>query len=165
MEISSTTLIIVVYVLATADLMVGVSNEAKNFLSTTIGIKAIPMKSILAIARVVLLVNAVFSIGYMEVARKGIFCPTLLNLKELLSFSSPFFCFAVARNTIGPGYGVPVSGAPKDLPALSPAHLLVSYHARHTPFMALTRRTLHFAGRDTGSALMPDRMTALPSYG
>jgi len=32
-------------------------------------------------------------------------------------------------------------------------------------FTTLTRRALHFAGSDAGSTVMPDRMTALPSYG
>ena len=63
----------VLFLLAISDLIVGVSNDAVNFLNSAIGSKAAPFKIILAIAAVGVLVGAVFSNGMMEVARKGIF--------------------------------------------------------------------------------------------
>ena len=63
----------VLFLLAISDLIVGVSNDAVNFLNSAIGSKAAPFKIILAIAAAGVLVGAVFSNGMMEVARKGIF--------------------------------------------------------------------------------------------
>jgi phosphate/sulfate permease len=62
-------------VLAVVDLVVGVSNDAVNFLNSAIGSKAISFKNILIIASLGIFIGAVFSSGMMEVARKGIFMP------------------------------------------------------------------------------------------
>ena len=70
----------VLFLLAISDLVVGVSNDAVNFLNSAIGSKAAPFKIILAIAAAGVLVGAVFSNGMMEVARKGIFNPRILRL-------------------------------------------------------------------------------------
>jgi phosphate/sulfate permease len=61
--------------LAIIDLVVGVSNDAVNFLNSAIGSKAISVKSILIIASVGVALGAITSSGMMEVARKGIFNP------------------------------------------------------------------------------------------
>ena len=55
----------VLFLLAISDLIVGVSNDAVNFLNSAIGSKAAPFKIILAIAAVGVLVGAVFSNGMM----------------------------------------------------------------------------------------------------
>ena len=68
-------IVAVLFLLAISDLIVGVSNDAVNFLNSAIGSKAAPFKVILGIAAVGVLVGAVFSNGMMEVARKGIFNP------------------------------------------------------------------------------------------
>src|SRR5690625_7614963 len=59
--------------LAIADLVVGVSNDAVNFLNSAIGSKAFSFKKIMIIASIGIFIGAVFSCGMMEVARKGIF--------------------------------------------------------------------------------------------
>lgn len=74
----------VLFLLAISDLVVGVSNDAVNFLSSAIGSKAAPFKVILAIAAAGVLVGAVFSNGMMEVARKGIFNPEFFAFKEIM---------------------------------------------------------------------------------
>lgn len=74
----------VLFVLAISDLIVGVSNDAVNFLNSAIGSKAAPFKVILAIAAMGVLVGAVFSNGMMEVARKGIFNPEFFAFKEIM---------------------------------------------------------------------------------
>ena len=62
--------------LAVADLIVGVSNDAVNFLNSAIGSKAISFKKIMIIASLGVAVGAMSSSGMMEVARKGIFNPS-----------------------------------------------------------------------------------------
>ncbi len=84
METFYTVIIILLFVLAIADLVVGVSNDAVNFLNSAIGSKAIPMRTILAVAGIGVLVGAVFSSGLMEVARKGIFMPELFFFDEII---------------------------------------------------------------------------------
>lgn len=70
--------------LAVFDLIVGVSNDAVNFLNSAIGSKAIPIKKILIIASLGIFVGAVFSSGMMEVARKGIFNPAEFYFDEIM---------------------------------------------------------------------------------
>ena len=72
------------FFLAIADLIVGVSNDAVNFLNSAIGSKAISMRTIMIIASVGVTVGAVFSSGLMEVARKGIFTPDQYNFTEIM---------------------------------------------------------------------------------
>ncbi len=74
----------VLFLLAISDLIVGVSNDAVNFLNSAIGSKAAPFKIILAIAAAGVLVGAVFSNGMMEVARKGIFNPEFFGFNEIM---------------------------------------------------------------------------------
>ena len=72
------------FLLAISLLIVGVSNDAVNFLNSAIGSKAAPFNIILAIAAVGVLVGAVFSNGMMEVARKGIFNPEQFAFNEIM---------------------------------------------------------------------------------
>ncbi|NWH04202.1 inorganic phosphate transporter [Desulfobacter latus] len=67
------------------DLIVGVTNDAVNFLNSSIGSKAAPFRIIMMIASIGILTGVTFSAGMMEVARKGIFHPELFNMPELLT--------------------------------------------------------------------------------
>ncbi|MDF1571648.1 MAG: inorganic phosphate transporter [Bacteroidales bacterium] len=77
-------IVIVLFILAISDLVVGVSNDAVNFLNSAIGSKAAPFMVILSIAAAGVLVGAVFSNGMMEVARKGIFHPDMFSFSEIM---------------------------------------------------------------------------------
>jgi 3-dehydroquinate synthetase len=70
----------VLFLLAISDLVVGVSNDAVNFLNSAIGSKVAPFAIIMAVAAMGVLAGAVFSNGMMEVARKGIFNPQHFSL-------------------------------------------------------------------------------------
>ena len=76
-------LLIIMLCLGVGDLIVGVSNDAANFLNSAIGSKAAKMWVIFAVASVGILFGAIFSSGMMEVARKGIFNPQFYSLREL----------------------------------------------------------------------------------
>ena len=84
METLYISLIVLLFLLAIADLVVGVSNDAVNFLNSAIGSKAVPMRTILIVAGLGILAGAVFSSGLMEVARKGIFNPELFFFDEII---------------------------------------------------------------------------------
>jgi len=77
-------MIIALGFLAIADLVVGVSNDAVNFLNSAIGSKAISMKTILIVASIGVAFGAIFSSGMMEVARKGIFNPEMLMFSDIM---------------------------------------------------------------------------------
>jgi len=77
-------LIIVLFALAISDLVVGVSNDAVNFLNSAIGSKAAPKWVIFLMASLGVLVGATFSNGMMEVARKGIFHPDMFFFSEIM---------------------------------------------------------------------------------
>ena len=77
-------MIIALAFLAIADLVVGISNDAVNFLNSAIGSKAISFKTIMIVASVGVAVGAIFSSGMMEVARKGIFNPSEFMFNEIM---------------------------------------------------------------------------------
>ncbi len=77
-------MIIALAVLAVADLIVGVSNDAVNFLNSAIGSKAISFRTIMIVASIGIAAGAIFSSGLMEVARKGIFVPGEFYFDEIM---------------------------------------------------------------------------------
>lgn len=74
----------ILFLLAASDLVVGVSNDAVNFLNSAIGSKVAPFKVIMIIASLGIIVGATFSSGMMEVARKGIFNPQFFFFSEIM---------------------------------------------------------------------------------
>ena len=77
-------MIIALAILAVADLVVGVSNDAVNFLNSAIGSKAISFRTIMIVASIGIAIGAIFSSGMMEVARKGIFNPGEFMFAEIM---------------------------------------------------------------------------------
>ena len=68
-------IVIFLFLLAIFDLVVGVSNDAVNFLNSAIGAKAAPFKAIMCIAAIGIFVGASLSNGMMDIARHGIYQP------------------------------------------------------------------------------------------
>ena len=77
-------MIIALVALAVTDLVVGVSNDAVNFLNSALGSKAISFKTIMIVASLGIAFGAIFSSGMMEVARKGIFVPGEFYFDEIM---------------------------------------------------------------------------------
>ena len=77
-------MLIAITVLAVADIVVGVSNDAINFLNSAIGSKTLSMRTIMIVASLGIFIGAVFSSGMMEVARKGIFVPAMFSFDEIM---------------------------------------------------------------------------------
>ncbi len=84
MEPVFTLIVVILVVLAVSGLVVGVSNDAVNFLNSAIGSKVAPRKVILAIASVGLLIGTMTSSGMMEVARSGVFYPEMFNFRDVM---------------------------------------------------------------------------------
>ena len=77
-------MLIALVALAAIDLVVGVSNDAVNFLNSAIGSKVVSMRTIMIVASLGIAVGAIFSSGMMEVARKGIFNPSEFYFNEIM---------------------------------------------------------------------------------
>ena len=77
-------IVAVLLVLAIADLIVGVSNDAVNFLNSAIGSKVTSYRNIIIIAAVGIMAGCFFSSGMMEIARKGIFHPEHFTFDKVM---------------------------------------------------------------------------------
>ena len=77
-------MLVALAILAVVDLVVGVSNDAVNFLNSAIGSKAIKVRNIMIIASVGVFFGAITSSGMMEVARKGIFNPNMFMFQDIM---------------------------------------------------------------------------------
>ena len=76
--------VVFLFVLAIFDLMVGVSNDAVNFLQSAIGAKVAKFKTILTIAAIGIFAGAAMSNGMMEVARNGVFHPSFFSFQDVM---------------------------------------------------------------------------------
>lgn len=77
-------IVVLLFILAISDLVVGVSNDAVNFLNSAIGSKVAPYKYIILTAILGIILGSLFSSGIMEVARKGIFYPQFFTFDTIL---------------------------------------------------------------------------------
>jgi phosphate/sulfate permease len=75
----------ILFAVAILDLMVGVSNDAVNFLNSSVGSRVAPRHTIMIVASLGILAGVTFSSGMMEVARKGIFHPQFFVMLELIT--------------------------------------------------------------------------------
>lgn len=71
-------------VLAIIDLVVGVSNDAVNFLNSAIGAKVASFKVVLFVSAIGVFLGASLSNGMMDIARNGIYHPEYFTFQEVL---------------------------------------------------------------------------------
>ncbi len=91
------------------DLIVGVSNDAVNFLNSSLGSKVAPRYVILTIASVGIMAGVSFSSGMMEVARKGIFHPQFFTMPELITIFLAVMLTDIVLLDLFNTYGLPTS--------------------------------------------------------
>lgn len=77
-------IVLFLFLLAIFDLVVGVSNDAVNFLGSAVGARAASFKWIMGVAAVGILCGAVMSNGMMDVARHGIFRPEQFYFQDIM---------------------------------------------------------------------------------
>lgn len=68
-------IVVILFLFAISDLVVGVANDAVNFLNSAIGSKVAPRYIIMIVASLGILIGTTFSTGMMEIARNGIINP------------------------------------------------------------------------------------------
>ena len=102
-------LIIILGILAIVDLMVGVSNDAVNFLNSAIGSKVVSFKTLMIIASLGVAFGAMSSSGMMEVARKGIFNPEMFLFSEIMIIFIAVMITDILLLDLFNSYGLPTS--------------------------------------------------------
>lgn len=70
--------------LAVFDLLVGVSNDAVNFMNSAVGAKVARYRTIIIVAAVGVFAGAILSNGMMDIARHGIFQPSNFSFYEIM---------------------------------------------------------------------------------
>ena len=106
-------IIIFLFVLAVFDLIVGVSNDAVNFLNSAVGAKAASFKTILFIAGIGIFIGASLSNGMMDIARHGIYQPEHFYFAEIMCILLAVMLTDVLDNKHSSTFCVmPVSVAP-----------------------------------------------------
>jgi len=96
-------------VIAFLDIIVGVSNDAVNFLNSSIGSRVAPKNVILFIASLGIMAGVTFSSGMMEVARKGIFHPEFFTMPELMTIFLAVMITDIILLDLFNTYGLPTS--------------------------------------------------------
>ena len=76
--------VVILFLLAISDLIVGITNDAANFLNSAIGSRVAPFNVILLIASLGVITGATFSSGMMEIARSGVFHPGEFYFSEIM---------------------------------------------------------------------------------
>ena len=77
--------VVLLGLLAVIDLVVGVSNDAVNFLNAAIGSRAARRRVVYWVAAIGLLIGSLLSANMMEVARKGVIYPSSFAFTELIT--------------------------------------------------------------------------------
>nr|MCU0234663.1 inorganic phosphate transporter [Thermoanaerobaculales bacterium] len=101
--------LVILFALAISDLVVGVANDAVNFLNSAVGSRVAPRHVIMIVASLGMLAGVTFSSGMMEVARSGIFHPQFFTMPELIMlFLAVMFCDILLLDLYNT-YGLPTS--------------------------------------------------------
>ena len=102
-------LVLFLFVLAVFDLVVGVSNDAVNFLNSAIGSKAASFKVIMVIAAIGVFAGASLSNGMMDIARHGIYQPQYFYFSEIMCILVAVMLTDVVLLDIFNSLGMPTS--------------------------------------------------------
>lgn len=84
MEYQYQILYLIFIALGIFDIVVGVANDAVNFLNTSLGAKVASFKTIMIMASIGLVLGTLTSNGMMEIARKGLFHPQYITFDKII---------------------------------------------------------------------------------
>ena len=102
-------IVLVLVALAVVDLIVGVANDAVNFLNSAIGSKVASRWVILTVASVGILVGTLTSNGLMEIARTGVFHPEMFTFHDVMMiFLGVMICDVLLLDMFN-AFGLPTS--------------------------------------------------------
>jgi phosphate/sulfate permease len=102
-------IVIVLLALAALDLVVGVANDAVNFLNSSIGSKVAPLWLILTVASAGVILGSLFSTGMMEIARSGVFYPEKFTFASIMMLFLAVMITDVILLDVFNTFGLPTS--------------------------------------------------------
>lgn len=102
-------IVLVLLALATLDLVVGVANDAVNFLNSGVGSRVAPLWVILTVASVGVIIGSFFSTGMMEIARSGVFYPEKFTFASIMMLFLAVMITDVILLDIFNTFGLPTS--------------------------------------------------------
>ena len=102
-------IILFLIVLAVFDLIVGVSNDAVNFLNSAIGARVAKYRTIVTIAAVGVFAGAALSNGMMDVARHGIMTPEFFSFYDVMCLFLAVMVTDVVLLNVFNNLGMPTS--------------------------------------------------------
>ncbi len=102
-------LLVILFATAVVDLIVGVSNDAVNFLNSAIGSRVASFRTILIVASLGILLGSTFSSGMMEIARNGLFNPSYFTFHEVIYIFLAVMLTDVILLDIYNDFGLPTS--------------------------------------------------------
>ena len=123
-----TFILITLIVLAIFDIIVGVANDAVNFLNAAMGSKITTRKVILTVAAVGIMVGVMTSSGMMEVARSGVFYPAQFTFSEIMVLFLGMIIGDIILLDIFNSLGLPTSTTVSMVFGLLGAAVAVSLH-------------------------------------
>lgn len=109
MDIIFPGIVIFLFLLATFDLTVGVSNDAVNFLTSAVGSRAASFRRIMFVAAAGVFVGACTSNGMMDIARHGIFRPENLSFYDVMAIFMAVMVTDIILIDIFNSLGMPTS--------------------------------------------------------
>jgi len=77
-------IVVILVILAVSDLVVGVANDAANFLNSAVGSMVASRWVILTVASIGIFVGTFFGSGMMEVAKSGVFHPNMFHFHDVM---------------------------------------------------------------------------------
>ncbi len=137
-----TFIVIALVLLAATDLIVGVSNDAVNFLNSAIGSKVASRTTIMIIASLGIFIGATFSSGMMEIARKGVFNPELFSFAEVMIVFAAVMITDILLLDLFNTFGLPTSTTVSivfELLGASVLMALLKVNRNAEPIIELTR--------------------------
>ena len=102
-------IVIFLIILAVFDLVVGVSNDAVNFLNSAIGAKVARFRTIVLVAAIGVFAGAAMSNGMMDVARHGIMTPVHYSFYDVMCVFLAVMVTDVILLDIFNTLGIPIS--------------------------------------------------------
>lgn len=102
-------IVLVLLALAAMDLVVGVANDAVNFLNSSIGSKVAPLWVILTVASAGVIIGSLFSTGMMEIARSGVFYPEKFTFASIMMLFLAVMITDVILLDVFNTFGLPTS--------------------------------------------------------
>lgn len=139
--------LIVLIAFAVLDLMVGVANDAVNFLNSAVGSKAASRKIIYTVATIGILVGVLTSNGMMEVARNGVFHPGLYSFGDVMMLFLAVVLTDVIMLDIFNSLGLPTSTTVSLIFELLGASVCIAlFKISHNPALNITNMSEYING-------------------